>query len=248
MSADPLAGFDALAATYDQQWTHAPAGRLQRQAVWRQLDRLVNPADKLLDLGCGTGEDATHFASLGASVLAVDSSMEMVAKARAKGANAHCLRVEEITSLSGTYDLVLSNFGVLNCVRDLASLRRPLARMIRLKGFLAICFMGRFCLWESVYFATQIQFRKAARRWPGAATASIGLRVHYPSVRQVREALAPDFELITDVGIGVAVPPSFVPELSVSLLSYLGRIDQATGIARWGRSVADHRLLVFRRV
>jgi ubiquinone/menaquinone biosynthesis C-methylase UbiE len=55
------AAFDRIAARYDEFWTCSPVGRLQREAVWRRLDKLFNDGDALLDLGCGTGEDAVHF-------------------------------------------------------------------------------------------------------------------------------------------------------------------------------------------
>jgi len=252
MSATPLAAFDSIAASYDDQWTCTTAGVLQREAVWRRVDPLIERGHRVLDLGCGTGEDAVHFARLGASVLALDISSGMVARAREKGANAHVMRAEDVGKMQGafgpiSFDFILANFGVLNCVRDLSRLREPLSRLVRPNGHLAICLMGRFCLWESGYYWFQRKFRKAARRWFGETQASLGLKVYYPLVRQVRDALTPDFDLCTDTGIGVCVPPSFVPALPDGLLRAFGRIDQRIAGAKVARVVADHRLLVFRR-
>src|SRR6185312_9833172 len=67
-------GFDRAAATYDQDFTDSAIGRLQREAVWRQLDDLLLPGDLLLDLGCGTGSDAIHLARRGLKIHAVDLS------------------------------------------------------------------------------------------------------------------------------------------------------------------------------
>jgi ubiquinone/menaquinone biosynthesis C-methylase UbiE len=252
MTAAPPAVFDSIAASYDDLWTCKPAGVLQRQAVWRQVDPLIERGHRVLDLGCGTGEDAVHFAGLGASVLALDVSSGMVARAREKGANAHVMRAEDVGKMQGafgliSFDLILANFGVLNCVRDLSHLREPLSRLVRPNGHLAICLMGRFCLWESGYYGFQGKFRKAARRWFGETKASLGLKVFYPLVRQVRDALSPDFDLCTDTGIGVCVPPSFVPALPAGLLRTFGRIDQRIAGMVAARIVADHRLLVFQR-
>jgi SAM-dependent methyltransferase len=243
----PAAYFDRLAPRYDQAWSNAPAGRLQREAVWRHLDPLVAFADRILDLGCGTGEDAVHLSGLGAHVSAIDTSAEMVRAACAKGVNARQLRIEDTGGISGVYDLIFSNFGALNCVDDLATLRGPLARLLRPGGRLAICLMNRFCLWESVYYAMRAQFGKASRRWRGASVTSSGLRVYYPSLRTIKRAFAPSFRFVSATGIGVCVPPSFVEGLPAGLLNGLGSIDARIGPARIARAIGDHRLLVFVR-
>ncbi|HTA46933.1 MAG TPA: methyltransferase domain-containing protein [Bryobacteraceae bacterium] len=246
MNAVPLAAFDSLASSYDVQWTHTPAGMLQREAVWRHVDPLIERGSRVLDLGCGTGEDALHLAGLGTSVTAVDSSPQMVLRAREKGVDAQVLGVEEIGKLQGAYDLVLSNFGVLNCVGNLSHLRASLDEAMRPGSHLAICLMGRFCLWETAYYLACGKWRKAVRRWLGAATASLGLRIYYPMVSEVRQALAPAFELYKDVGIGICVPPSFVPSLASGFVRELGKIDRRYETSLL-RTAADHRLLLFRR-
>jgi ubiquinone/menaquinone biosynthesis C-methylase UbiE len=247
MSSPCLSAFDTLAGSYDQQWTHATAGRLQRQAVWRHLDKFVKPDHRALDLGCGTGEDALHLSRIGATVVALDASAAMVEIARRKGVDAHAMRIEDITGLSGSHDLVLSNFGAFNCVANLAELREPLLRLIRPGGHLAICFMARFCLWEFAWYAARGSYAKASRRWSGSAKTSIGLPIWYPTRRVVLGALTPGFHLVKDVGIGLFSPPSFVKGLPDRLLEWFGRIDQRIDTARVVRAFGDHSLLVFIR-
>jgi ubiquinone/menaquinone biosynthesis C-methylase UbiE len=239
--------FDRLAARYDGVWTNSPAGRLQREAVWRHVDPLIQRGDRVLDIGCGTGEDALHLAGLGAQVLALDVSPEMVRVARGKGVNARVLPIEGIHALAVAFDLVLSNFGGFNCVRDLSTLQGTLARLIRPNGYLAVCLMGRFCFWESAYYALRGQFKKGARRWRGETWTSKGLRLSYPSAKQVRRALSPGFDLVADVGIGISVPPSFVQGTPTALLRALAALDARIESSRIGRAIGDHRLFVFRR-
>ena len=239
--------FDQLATRYDTVWTNSPAGRLQREAVWRHFDPLVRRGDRVLDIGCGTGEDALHLAGLGAQVLALDASPEMVRVARGRGVNARVLPIEGIHALAVAFDLVLSNFGGFNCVRDLSAVGHTLARLVRPEGHLAVCVMGRFCLRESAHYAVRCQFKKAARRWRGEAATPSGLRVFYPTAKQVRQALLPGFNLIADVGIGLSVPPSFVEGTAAPLLKVLAKLDARVESSRIGRAIGDHRLFVFRR-
>jgi len=240
--------FDSLAATYDQVWTNSIAGRLQRDAVWRYMQPLFQPGDHVLDLGCGTGEDAEHLARLGIRVSAIDASPEMVRLARSRGIHADVRNIEDVAALDGTFAGIISNFGALNCVRDLGSLRDSLAKLIPAKGHLAFCLMGRFCLMEFLHFTSQLRFRKAARRWRGQTFApALGLHVYYPRASQIRTALSPHFQLVLRAGIGISVPPSYLSTVSPSSLSVRGKIDEH--IARWPllRGVADHQLFIFER-
>jgi ubiquinone/menaquinone biosynthesis C-methylase UbiE len=244
----PGIAFDRMAARYDELWTNTDAGRLQREAVWRHVDPLFRQGDRVLDLGCGTGEDARHFARSGVHVSAFDASSEMMRIARTRGVDANLLAIEEIDGLTGTYDGAVSNFGALNCVPDPDRLRRPLARLIRPGGHLAICIIGRFCLWETIHFLLRGQVRKATRRWGGMShSTSLNLTVSYPSVRQIRRAMAPDFLLVRPVGIGVCIPPSYVSPLAGTLLTRCAAIDRHIAHRRFFRALSDHRLLVFIR-
>jgi SAM-dependent methyltransferase len=239
--------FEHLAIRYDELWTDSAIGRAQRNAVWRVVDPLFHAGDRVLDIGCGTGEDAAHLASRGVSVHAIDASPAMVARAsaRAVGATrgspadqgvrptftAQLLRAENVADLRETFDGAISNFGALNCVEDLAAFARALAPRIRPGGRVAICVIGRFCAWEMLYP------RKALRRLPGRAGD-----VYYPSVRKLRADFAPHFELRSWTGIGMLVPPSYV-KLPARIVRLLARLDRMPFL----RSIADHRLLVFER-
>src|SRR5690348_14130603 len=106
--------FDQLAHQYDALWTNTPVGFHQRRATWARFDRLFRPGHFLLDVGCGTGEDALHLEAAGMYVCGIDTSAEMVRIANRKGADAHLLTVSDLSDLSLQFDGVISNFGVLN--------------------------------------------------------------------------------------------------------------------------------------
>jgi len=240
--------FDGLAPQYDDMWTRSAVGRLQREAVWRRLDELFRPGDRLIDLGCGTGEDALHFASLGIAVRAIDTSPGMVRIARARGVDASVLPIEELQSVSGTFDGAISNFGALNCVADLRAVSSALAGLIRPGGRLAICVMGRFCLWETLWYLLRCDLRRAFQRLrPVTTDTPQHVRVHHFSIRRLGRAFDPEFTLVEWRGIGLAVPPSYVPALPRLVYRWFGAIDRRA--AHWPvlRALGDHRLAVFIR-
>ena len=83
--------------------------------------RCFVPETSVLDLGCGTGEDAQQLGRAGVRVRAIDASPEMVRIARHRGVDAEVGNIEELEHLDGTFDGVISDFGALNCVEDLAA-------------------------------------------------------------------------------------------------------------------------------
>jgi SAM-dependent methyltransferase len=244
MTAAVPAAFDRLAPDYDSLWTDAPVGRLQRDAVWRRIHPFFQVGDRVLDLGCGTGEDAVWLTRLGARVTAIDASPEMVKRAQARGIDARVLAIEEISRIEARFEVVFSNFGALNCVADWKSLM-PL---VKPGGYAVLCIMGRFCLWETAWYLLTGQPRKAFRRWRGLHFhRALGIQLFYPGVASVRRMFASEFRLISITGIAVCVPPSYIRGLPASILRLLDRLDRWAGALPVLRSLADHRLLVFRR-
>ena len=242
------AAFDPLASRYDELWTSAPAGRLQRDAVWRNLKIFFRAHQHILDLGCGTGEDSAWLMAQGIEVTAIDASLAMVSIARERNARARVLKVEEIDQLPERFNGAISNFGVFNCIAAPETLRANLAVLFLPGAHLALCVMGRFCLWETLWFSMRGKFAKAARRWSGVARAdTLGISVTYHSVASLRRALAPDFDLIRMVGVGIAVPPSYVRGLPAWSFKVLAYIDGLIETLPLFPALADHRLLVFVR-
>jgi hypothetical protein len=142
---------------------------------------------------------------------------------------------------------VISNFGAFNCLEQIAPMRRPLSRLVRPHGLLAISIMSRFCLLESLHFLQQLQFRKAARRWSGRTYAeTLQLSTYYPTASQLTRSLLPDFHLLLRTGIGLAIPPSYVNH-AASTLELRNRMDRCLAHLPAMRAMADHQLFIFSR-
>jgi len=255
--------FDSIAEQYDDIFTRSRIGRAQRAAVWPVLQQIFRVGERVLELNCGTGEDALFLARTGVSVYGCDASERMIAVAArriaeaARGAQVQ-LEVRSTEAIgelrdAGDFDGVLSNFSGLNCVADLGDVASHLARLVKPEGRLVLCFSSRLCLWETLWYMAHGQVARALRRLPGKAAASLGevvLDVRYPTVWHIRRLFAPHFVLRGHKGIGVTVPPSYLEPWArrhPKALSLLQAIDQA--VAGWFllRGIGDHTLLVLER-
>jgi len=242
------AAFDSIARRYDDLWTRSPIGRLQRAAVWRRVDALFNSGESVLDLGCGTGEDALHLMKRGVRVCAIDASLQMVHLARERGVDARLLPIEDIGQLKSRFDGALSDFGAMNCVEHLDSVARDLAALIRPGGYFLACTIGRFCLRESLHYTARLELPSAKRRFRGEGVWSrAGLRVFYPSVSELTAAFRPYFALLEWTGVGLFVPPSYITGISDSTLARLDSFDRHLAHRPILRGCCDHRLLTFKR-
>ena len=223
--ADP---FTRLSAGYDDTFSRSTLGRLFRAAVLERLDTLFSPGDRVLELGCGTGEDALHLARRGVRVVAVDSAPGMVAEATDKVARAGfadrvrvveadvgTLRggrgaLDEATGLAGVpFDGAFSDFGVLNCLDDLSGLGTGLAECLRPGARVLLCVMGPWVPWEWLWFLGRGEPARAFRRLRPGGTPWRGLTIRYPSIRRLARALAPELRLTDRRGVGIFLPPSY---------------------------------------
>ncbi len=80
--------FDAAATSYDADFTETQLARWLRETVQAHLAAAFGPGDHVLELGCGTGEDAIWLARRGVRVTATDVSQSMLDVAQHKAAAA----------------------------------------------------------------------------------------------------------------------------------------------------------------
>lgn len=248
--------FDALAADYDAAFSETPLGSALRSLVWTRLDVVFRDATAVLDLGCGTGEDALHLAARGKRVLALDASSAMVdrarEKARARGlgsrAQFQCLPMQDLKdALNGeVFDGALSNFGALNCVEDLQSLLAALAERVRPGGRLLFVPMGRYVPWEWAWYLLRGEPGKAWRRLRRERLRWRGITLGYPTPKEITAVLAPHFRIDRVRPLGFALPPSYAGgwlSRSPRLFATLKRLEQAGQSCSLLASCSDHYIV-----
>src|SRR5688572_31548965 len=158
--------FDHIASSYDSSFTRTPIGQLQRRQVWNYLEKTMLELKRLdiLELNCGTGEDAVLFSEKGFNIVATDVSEEMLKITQEKVQqysmqNRISSQFLDLDSFDDSlfekkFDLVFSNFGGLNCINP-ESLQKLLTKLPSILSpedrFVAVI-MPNMSLMEPVYF------------------------------------------------------------------------------------------------
>ena len=260
------AAFNSVAATYDGPQGNNPLIHRMREIVWDRVASLVDGPSTLLDIGCGTGIDAQHFAQLGHRVLATDWAEAMVERAAARDVDGKgCIiaslvgahELDQLHHAPGSIDLSYSNFGPLNCVPNLGDTARALADLTRPGGLAVFTVIGRYCPWEIAHYARRRRWSRVRTRFSRAATPvgmngqTIWTRYFSPG-EFVREWMGNDRDWTVDYyeALSLFVPPPYLETASRDhprLFRSLVAIDRRT--ARWPvlRTMGDHFLVVLRR-
>ncbi|MFC4404055.1 class I SAM-dependent DNA methyltransferase [Gracilibacillus xinjiangensis] len=114
--------YSKLAYVYDVLMDDAPYDQWQ-EFVTKKIERYHPHAQRLLDLGCGTGEMSIRFAKSGMDVTGVDYSEDMLAYAQAETIEQKqkvTYLQQDIRALEGLtdFDVIISLCDVINYVTE----------------------------------------------------------------------------------------------------------------------------------
>jgi len=260
-----MAGFDVSAATYDQEFTESKIGQFQRQQVMNQFVKcLIKPRLKILEINCGTGEDAIWLANKGHLVTATDLSEKMLDVARKKIMNNDLLdrvTIQKVdikslneADLNDEYDLIFSNFGGLNCISPLEfrKFAKAAFELLNPSGKLVIVLMPDYTLWDNIYLLWKWRWKDLFRR---AGQQPKLVNIHneevptwYYSNDQLIRILKNYYILSKSRSIGLFVPPSFLDQYFTrfpNLLLFLHKMDRLFSSFSIFARFADHMYLEF---
>lgn len=121
------------------------ADEYHRQLAWRDWDTLLarlplRRRERVLDLGCGVGDQAAELVARGARVLGIDGNADLIAVARARGLAGAEFRhgdLQELAVPEGAFDGLWCSFAAAYFV-DLAPRLARWSRTLRPGGWLAL--------------------------------------------------------------------------------------------------------------
>jgi SAM-dependent methyltransferase len=264
-----LDAFDRAAPTYDALYQASGAMAWLRRESLAVLQATFPLRSRLLEIGCGTGDEALALSRLGYQVVATDISPGMTGRARAKTQHGELpvtwlvLPAGELGSLlqdygPGAFDGAYCSFGALNCEPHLDRVASALAGLLGPGASLVCSVMNRWCGWEIAWGLLHLRprqaFRRLRREWIEAGLASPdgggAVPVRYYTPRTFARAFEPYFRLRSLRGLPVLLPPPYLDAFWHRHPGLMARLEGAD--RRWrGRwpfsALGDHLLINLER-
>ncbi|MEP7171832.1 MAG: methyltransferase domain-containing protein [Bacteroidota bacterium] len=255
--------FDTIALSYDKDFTFSNIGRLQRARVHHFLENILpkNQALEILEINCGTGEDAIWLAKKGHHVIATDASESMIeiANEKCKMQNAEFVmcsfnKLREHYS-NKKFDVIFSDFGGLNCIDDvqLKKLSADLFLLLKPYGKFIAVIMGRKCVWEQFYFLFKLNFKKAFRRLSKNSVDAIFdfqiQKTFYYAPEEFKKITEVEFRVAMKKPIGITIPPSYLEPFfrnKIRLLKILNFKEKLFSFS-FLSNFADHYFIVMEK-
>lgn len=256
--------FTKQSKVFDRLYNSDAIIQYKRQRVREHILQYAQPGCSMLELNCGSGEDAMFFAGKGFSVHATDISTGMLDVMKEKVeyflykekiSIEQCSFTElEFLQAKKSFDYVYSNFGGLNCTGDLKKVLNSLNAVVNPGGIVTLVIISKFCLWE-ILMLFKGRFKTAFRRF----FADKGREAHvegnffkcwYYAPSFIENHLKPGFELLKLEGLCTIVPPSYIENFAgkypKAFQFFKKKEDQLKAKWPWNRA-GDYFIITLRK-
>jgi len=140
---------DNQSITLYEKWLQSPAGRTMDEFFQSMIPALLAPHknDRILDIGCGSGNQLLSLAKLGFHLSGVDASQEMIDIARSRLGNRCELKTgqaEDLPFSDNEFDIALL-VNALEFIDDPLKALKEAGRVARRKVFICVINSLSFC-------------------------------------------------------------------------------------------------------
>jgi len=260
-----LAGraYDALAGRYDALPRENRINAYMRRASLAALTGTFRSGMRVLEIGCGTGDEALALAERGVDVIGIDASEGMVLRAREKAEETGASKrvsffrmdareVGELAAdLRGRLDGAFASFS-LAYEPDLRPVAAGLHELLAADAPLLASVPSRVCFVELLAACAVLRPSLPGRRlrpWHDhkVGDAAVPIRTFTPET--LAAAFAPEFALVGIDGLAALVPPAYTNRAYARLDGLADGIEAIDARIRTRfpfRYVGDHFLARFR--
>ena len=180
-------GWDEYAAYYD--WENAQTVGRRDIAFWRRMAATVD--GPILELGCGTGRVALPVARQGATVVGIDRSNAMLARARRRvkrarlGSRVQLVRgdIRHLPFPERSFPLVMAPYGILQSLlveRDLKQTLEAVTRVLTRKGTFGLELVADLPAWDEYSKRVSMRGKRGPNGKPITLVESVKQdRVHH---------------------------------------------------------------------
>jgi len=256
--------FTGQSALFDDLYGTDTIIAYKRERVRSHVLKYLKPGSSILELNCGTGEDAVYLARQGFKVHATDLSAGMLNQAKQKVAK---YRLSDFVSFeqcsyaklaelhnNGPYDYIFSNFAGLNCTGELDKVLESFPSLLNNGGVVTLVILPKFCLWETLLLFKG-KFRTAFRRFFSAngRDAKIGdnhFKCWYYNPSYITRQLKNTFDVLSIEGLCTIVPPSYLEgfaEQHPKLYRFLVKWENRLKTAWPWNSIGDYYIISLKK-
>jgi len=248
---------------YDADDRANPILQDMRDQVYTHVNRYLKREGSILELNAGTGIDAVHFASSGHHVHATDLSSGMIRQIMAKiqlpsvGDRLTCqqLSFDQLDQIEGRkFDYVFSNFGGLNCIRDLSRVTKHLKPLLNTDAYITFVIMPPVSLWELAWIFKgnpRQAFRRLHKNGVKAHLEGEFFETYYHSLREITNAFGSNYKLMRSEGLCSLSPPPSPGHFALKhpqLYKTLRQLDSFVRLVPPFNRWADHLIVTFKLV
>ncbi len=261
---EAVEAYNLMAHRYDDLLVENRINRYMRRLSVAHLLAAFGSGDYVLELGCGTGDEAIELASRGVRVIALDPAEEALRRARekaeeralgdrltfirGKARDLHKSRMRSLGPFNGGY----ASFS-LAYEPDLAAVAPALGALLRPDAVFLASLPSQFCLVEFLISLVAARPYYAGRRLKPWYEHKVGdtyvpIRTYTP--KSLAGVMAPHFALSHVEGLPALVPPSYMNRWYARLSRFADVLERLDGAVRTRfpfKYLGDHFLAELRR-
>jgi ubiquinone/menaquinone biosynthesis C-methylase UbiE len=256
--------FTRQAPVFDKLYGEDPITRYKRKRVRNHILAYAKENGRMLELNCGTGEDAIYFAQKGFLVHATDISNGMLDVLKNKLSGSFYQERITVEQCSFTeleqlaerraFDCVYSNLGGLNCTGELERVLSKLGDLVTEGGIVTLVIISKFCLWETMLLlkgrAKTATRRFFSRNGKEAQVEGKSFKCWYYNPSFVKKCMEKNFDFLSVEGLCTIVPPSYMDHFANNYprtLRFLVHLEnRLSGKWPWNRT-GDYFIISFKK-